>query len=313
MNGSPASLAVNLAPDSDRLLLYLQEGGACWGELTCLGVANPDGFGQEDFDDFAGWTGKRGIFSRADAANPFRDWNHVFVPYCSGDVHGGANPAGPGGRMHLGARNMDQFLERILVTFPHVKQVVLAGSSAGGVGAAMNFDRVQTAFGAVPVTLLNDSGPVTTDSYLRPCLQQKWRDAWLLDDALPADCEGCRAGPGGLVNLLTFLAGKYPERRIGLVLSSRDGVFRDFFGFGAGETCDGFEPMPAPVFEAAMMQLRDEVLVPHPNVRIFMVPSEKHVYLRDAPVGKTVVDGVSLSTWMDQLVSGDPGWGHVGP
>lgn len=312
MSGSPAGLGINLSPDSDRLLIYLQEGGACWDALSCLMTVNVDGFSQGDFDAFIQSRGRRGHFNRDDPSNPFADWNHVFVPYCSGDVHGGANPEGPGGRIHMGARNMDQFLERILLTFPHVRQVVLAGSSAGGVGAALNFDRVQRAFGEVPVSLLDDSGPVMSDTYLRPCLQQVWRDAWNLDASLPEDCEVCRSGSGGLSEALRFVARKYPDRRMGIILSNRDSIFRNFFGFGAGE-CTAWEPMDGVTFREGSMELRDTLLAEHPNVRIYMMDSEHHVWLWQTPLSRLVNDGVPLSTWIQQLVEGDPGWDHVGP
>ena len=312
MSGGPAGLGINLSPDSDRLLIYLQEGGACWDSLSCLMTLNVDGFSQGDFDAFIGRRGRQGHFNRDDPSNPFADWNHVFVPYCSGDVHGGANPEGPGGRIHMGARNMERFLERILLTFPHVRQVVLAGSSAGGVGAALNFDRVQRAFGEVPVLLLDDSGPVMSDTYLRPCLQQVWREAWNLDESLPEDCEACREGPGGLSEAFRFVARKYPDRRMGLILSNRDSVFRSFFGFGAGE-CTTWQTMDGETFNEGALELRDTLLADHPNVRIYMLNSEHHVWLWQTPMSRLVNAGVPLSTWIQQLVDGDPGWDHVGP
>jgi len=312
MSGSPASLAVSHAPGSKKLMIFLQEGGACWDPVSCTVVANPDGFGQGDFDRFAAGLGRRGVFKRDDASNPFREWNQVFVPYCSGDVHAGSNPEGPGGRIHLGARNMDQFLERIRTTFPEVEQVVLAGSSAGGVGALLNFERVIGAFGDVPVTLLDDSGPVMSDDFLQPCLQLLWRNAWNLGASLPADCESCQQGPGGMIDALTHLAAKYPQRRMGLVLSTRDEVFRNFFGFGA-LGCTTYSPMDGPSFSAGVLDLRDRVLAPHPNVRLYLRDSTQHVYLRDTPVSRNVVDGVPLSDWLQQLIDADPAWSHVGP
>lgn len=311
MNGSPASVAVNHAPDSKRLLIYLQEGGACWDPVSCALVANPDGFGQGDFDAFVANTGRRGIFNREDAVNPFQDWNQVFVPYCSGDVHAGSNPEGPGGRIHVGASNLAQFLERILVTFPDTEQVVLAGSSAGGVGALLNFERVVQAFDGVPVTLLDDSGPVMSDDFLKPCLQQLWRDAWNLNAVLPQDCASCVEGSGGMIDALTHLADKYPEHRLGLILSTQDDVFRNFFGFGAQE-CTAYAPLDGPTFAAGVLDLRDRVLAPHPNVRLYLRDHTQHVYLRD-PMNRHTVDGVPMATWIRQLIEGDPAWNHVGP
>ena len=65
------------------------------------------------------------------------------------------------------------------------------GLVAGGFGAAFNYDRVSAAFCPLPVTLLDDSGPPMSDTYLAPCLQKQWRGLWNLPGVLPAACTAC--------------------------------------------------------------------------------------------------------------------------
>ena len=59
-----------------------------------------------------------------------------------------------------------------------VSRVVLTGSSAGGFGAALNYSMVQDAFGNVPVSILDDSGPPFEDQQMPVCMQKRWREAW---------------------------------------------------------------------------------------------------------------------------------------
>ncbi|MBF5042190.1 MULTISPECIES: pectin acetylesterase-family hydrolase [Myxococcaceae] len=313
MNGTPTGIGVYRAPQSTELLIYLAPGGACFNAETCARASYPDGYGEPEFRLEVLLAGNRGVFSRSAADNPFRDWNVVYVPYCSGDVHAGRNPAGPEGRVHVGYENLGAYLARVVPTFGGATKVVLAGSSAGGIGAALNFDRVQQAFGNTPVQLLDDSGPMFDEAFLRPCLQEQWRQAWNLDAAFPADCSDCTGPQGDYVNLFGFLARKYPERRFGLISSTQDQTFRFYLGFsdlGDNPDCTVSEPMDAATFEAGLAALRTR-LSADTNFQFFSPASEKHVYLLDPSLSATQVQGVSLSTWLEGLAEGQPGWGSV--
>src|SRR5690606_5667790 len=94
--------------------------------------------------------------------NPVGDWSFVFVPYCTGDVHAGdrADQAVPdvgGAQQFVGYRNVAAYLERIVPTWSGVGHVLVTGESAGGFGAAFNYDRIADAFPGTRVTLLDDS------------------------------------------------------------------------------------------------------------------------------------------------------------
>src|SRR5262249_35822841 len=98
-NGSTTGIGVNLTGASDRILIYLQEGGACWDWFSCYFVGSADnfssGYGEARFaadvadTTYLGQTD--GLFGRTAAANPFKDYSWVFVPYCTGDTHAGDN------------------------------------------------------------------------------------------------------------------------------------------------------------------------------------------------------------------------------
>ena len=312
MNDTPTGIGVNLNPDSRNVVIYLEGGGACFNSFTCASVAHTNGFNASTMASVASQYGSLGLFDRNDAANPFRDWNYVFVPYCTGDIHAGANLAGLGGRTMTGYTNMGHYLQRLSPTFPDAETVMLTGSSAGGFGAAYNYDRVAQAFGSRRVLLLDDSGPPLSDTYLNPCLQQLLRDTWSLDDTLPADCADCRQPDGGgLVNLATHVAIKYPDRRAGLVTSNRDGVIRTFYGFGY-PTCSSIAPMPEAVFNEGIDELVGTILAPYQNFRGFVIEGGVHVWLLD-PLGGTTSGGVTLSDWIGDMLDPSSSWATVTP
>src|SRR5262249_16310681 len=74
--------------DSQRLVIYLNGGGACWNNLNC------DLHGRGTFRDVIDTTQlpdqKNGIFDFANPRNPARDFTIIFIPYCTGDVFLGA-------------------------------------------------------------------------------------------------------------------------------------------------------------------------------------------------------------------------------
>ncbi|NVB85056.1 MAG: hypothetical protein HOV81_42205 [Kofleriaceae bacterium] len=317
MDGSPTGIGVNLGTSGD-LVIYLEGGGACFNTSTCRSVAHPSGWGPDGFDvNIAPY--KIGLFDRLDDANPLHDATFVFVPYCTGDVHAGSKPDGMGGRAFVGYENIGHDLDFIVPKSQDVARVVLAGSSAGGFGALMNYERTQTAFGETPVHLLDDSGPPLGDAYLTPCLQQMFRTAWNLDAALPADCAECKQPDGGgLQNALGWLADAHPDRRLGLVTSTRDGTIRSFFGYGYPDCeagASGF-PMPEEKYAEAIADMRDNVLASHPNFRIYSKDSGDHVWLLYEP--ETISprpdgSGEHLADWLRDMLDPSADWNSVAP
>lgn len=316
MDGSTTGIGVSLNPDSDLVMIFLEGGGACFDALSCGTVANPRGFDGRDFADYEIPLG-RGLFARDDASNPLREASFVYVPYCTGDVHGGSNPAGPDGRMHVGYQNVTAYLRRLVPTFADddegvdAAQVILTGRSAGGLGALVNFDQVQRAFGCTPVHMLDDAGAVLSDTYLKPCLQARVRERWNLDAAIPADCATCSCeGGGGLWNVYPYLARRHPERRFGLISAMEDATFRQFYGYGYSPRCDFPMSMPGGDYAAGLVEVRER-MAGDANFHTFYVPGSTHTFTYGGL--STTVGGTSLMTWIAQLVSGDAAWSDVGP
>ncbi|HRF94738.1 MAG TPA: hypothetical protein PLZ51_06085, partial [Aggregatilineales bacterium] len=85
------SFFVRPAPlPTSKLMIYFQGGGACWDGFTCGAIGQ---FASRyEVPDLAGvgeLTNNVGFFDYENPENPVADYNAVFVPYCTGDVHGG--------------------------------------------------------------------------------------------------------------------------------------------------------------------------------------------------------------------------------
>lgn len=297
-DGSPAGLAVSPSDASARVVIYLEGGGACFDATTC--ARNP-----ATVDRKSG--GSAGIFDRRNAANPVANDTLVFVPYCTGDVHAGANAEGNvpgvGPQRFVGYTNMTTFLRRVKATFPEAPQVLLTGSSAGGFGAAANYVQTARIFGSVPVTLVDDAGQLMRASYLATCLQAQWRSLWNLDATVIGACGAdCASQADYLLAASRHAAKAYPRAAQGLVTSLEDATIRQFFGFGASD-CTSYAALSGATFAAGVADLRaahDDL----PNHAVYTFGGSKHTALGDATYYATPAGAPSIAAWVGQLLEG---------
>ncbi|SMF71760.1 pectin acetylesterase-family hydrolase [Pseudobacteriovorax antillogorgiicola] len=299
-DGSNAGFFVNYSNESDNVMIFLEGGGACFNSQTCS--LSPSRVSRTP-------PGAQGVFDRSDSSNPVANWNIVFVPYCTGDVYAGSNDNGYvssriQNQKFVGFRNMTRFLERIAPTFSKADQVLLTGESAGGFGAVWNYDQTQEIFGDVPVHMIDDSGIVFSDDYLAPCLQNRWRQLWGLNDTLPKDCSDCQSSNGGgLAQLPVFLEDKYPDRDFGYVSSLSDSVIRLFFGYGRNNCRVIFPSTPASTFRAGMFEMRDDILS---NQSVFyLTEGTDHTSLSGGSFYSKRAGGQSLNHWVADFLNRD--------
>jgi hypothetical protein len=261
-DGSPLGIYVRYT-SSTKLVIYLEGGGACMSQHFC--DHNPQNMttvfpsGSLNGESFAGSLFTQpglqapyttGIFDNTNPDNPFQSWNEIYVPYCTGDAHFGTNDSGGvtdtntgmvtnPGQHFMGYRNMQKFIARIVPTFKNADYVVLTGSSAGGLGAGLNYGLVQDTFGSTHVDLIDDSFPPFTGQLISSCLQGITVPLWGMDKAIPSDCAECQPDAGGLANIIVYWHHKYPHARAGLISSIHDQIIRLFLAAG--------QPNPPPL------------------------------------------------------------------
>jgi hypothetical protein len=231
-DGSATGFGINVNPASKNLMIFLEGGGACFNALTC--GMNPANFNSSTLSTAA----SGGILSRTDMANPVKDWNMVYVPFCTGDVFAGnapdtVVPGVAGKQQFVGYVNMTRYLAKLAPAFKDASKILLTGISAGGFGAAANYPQTATAFAPIPVYSLDDSGPPMEDPYVPACLQQKWSDLWGFQKTILADCgSDCPDKTNYTLAATIHTAKKYPNIPFGLVEDTDDSVITLFYGFG---------------------------------------------------------------------------------
>jgi hypothetical protein len=311
MNDTPTGIGINKSSASDKVVIFLMGGNACFNQASCFITANKDGYGAQKFASEGALNSA--LFSRT-AENPLKDHSYVFVPYCSGDVHAGNNDGvmiGNTTYKFKGHVNIKHYLERLVPTFPNASQIVLTGVSAGGFGAAYSLDLVSRGFEGKPVVLIDDSGPPMGSTFVAPCLQKRFIETWGIASTLPPACPSCVDADGSFIeNYVNHVKTAYPTHRFGLVSSAEDQTIRQFWSFGENNcaSIDGFPGnYSGAKYTEGLEDIRDRMMAGNDNFALFMAPGSKHVLLDGDPAALTV-GGTSLLTWLTQAVTNDPAW-----
>ncbi|RLN44065.1 hypothetical protein BBJ29_005297 [Phytophthora kernoviae] len=145
----------NAELDKSNLMIFFQGGGACADEDTCA-FGLQCSLGSSATFSTAATASNAGVLDRSLEDNMFKDWNVVFVPYCTGDIHignrvtasyesgievllGNSQCLGLDYPMHMnGYNNTMAVLNWALENYPEVDNLIVGGESAGSLGAQVH-------------------------------------------------------------------------------------------------------------------------------------------------------------------------------
>ncbi|MCG8588264.1 MAG: pectinacetylesterase family protein [Proteobacteria bacterium] len=290
---------------SDRLLIFLQGGGACWSAATCglTGAPTYDPNVQES--DSPAVSG-RGILDLSRPENPLAEYSAVFLPYCSGDVHLGQADrtypvVGEGGVVanlsvaHRGAANGRAVLEWTYAHFPDVERVFVAGHSAGGLAAPVYAAWVAHHYGRrAQVTQLSDGSGALRAAAV-PDLMQTWGV-----DRVVADTPGFGDIPPEALDFEALFAGaaRGLSERTWAQVNRSDDLVQIFFPSLLGRQA----VRALELFAEGQRRIRAEV----PEFRAFTAPGRDHHTLTSDEFYTLIVDGVRLREWVGQVATGEP-------
>lgn len=293
--------------ESDKLLIYLNGGGACWFGQICDLTLSPtySPFADGDGNDPSARTG---IFDFDNPENPVADYNMVFIPYCTGDVHLGANeavytvPVSEESEetrdltiQHKGLVNGQVVLDWVFANFEAPEHIFVTGSSAGAIPSPLYASLVAEHYPDVRITQLGDGA----GGYRAPEAVGIINSAWGTVDALPDFPEY----EGETVETLVFedhyiVAGtRYPNMVLAQYNTAEDDVQHDFLGL-LGITDISLQDL----MEANFADISASV----DNFYTFTAGGELHTILRAPEMYTYGVSGVRFVDWLAALVAGDP-------
>jgi hypothetical protein len=282
--------------DSDRVLIYLYGGGACWDAEGCV----------EDSGIYAGTIGPErhpsrlhGILAVDDDANPVADHTIVAIPVCTGDVHLGDNDVeyildeegGEARSFTVHHRGMPNAMAAVnwLLSDGAPSEVVVAGSSAGSLAVPF--------YASVIARRLPDSRVVgigdDAGSYRRGAMAAS---VWGLSDALHQHAGWDIADEEVDVVRLYAKGGRgLPNLRLYQIDHAHDATQR-FFLERAG--FDG------PDVLSLLRENRQEIRERLPHFRSFTVGGLRHTILPQPAFYRYQEDGVALRDWVASIVEG---------
>ena len=290
-DGSEFSFLVREA-SHDRVLVYLQDGGACFSAETCA----PDSDAYNTTVD-EGPTGASGIFDFADERNPFADYSVVYVPYCTGDVHLGNITTDYAADLtvhHKGYANGTAALDYAAANAPGASEVVVVGESAGSIAAPLYAGLVSDRLPDARITVLADG----SGSYPDVPRIGDIMAAWGFGTNVPPWIASASSGAERWSFPRLFIQSGQHDPEI--VFARHD------FAYDETQRASAMAGIPA---NDLLSQIdANETLIEAAGVKLlsYVAPGNEHTTLTDGPFYTEEVNGLPLVDWVTRLVDGEP-------
>ncbi len=326
-----------------QTLIFFNGGGACWNDATCTtsltvpvsSTTRPAYNPSMDFENDPESVG--GILDFARADNPLKDWNMVFIPYCTGDAHIGSNDkiyADPLGIINAGNpimvqhRGFDNFMavrEWLKHRYDrfYTEKVLVAGSSAGAYGALMNFSRLHRIYPSMTkISLLSDAGAgVFTNNFLNTVFEPN--GPWGTENTLATWIPGINQissynDLNFFTNLATGIERYFYRSKFAYVTTAWDGVQVLFLNImkktdqGINDPNEWFNLTPEVFVEWNLRMLASfnvNVLF-NSNAKYYVSAGTYHaglvdVFAPDIFYTENSASGIFLKDWVNRLVIND--------
>jgi Pectinacetylesterase len=309
---------------SRNLVVYFEGGGACWNDLTCTfpgdGSGSGTGFYTPALPPGASPAQLNGIFNLQRDDNPVKDWDMVYVPYCTGDLHSGSavqryfNAGAPGlpvqfNIRHKGFDNTMVVLDWVRRNFEAPRKVLVAGSSAGGYGATINFPWLRKLYPRAHVSVLADASQGITTPDFDTGGPRVGRGSW--NTQLPPWATAIGLDPADIPGpqLMHAAAQAHPEVRVAQFTTVLDEVQIGFYGVMRG--CFSLEgPGCGAVPQDWYLQMATGVLTDRamlPNYRHYVAAGSYHTILTGPEFFSERSTGLRFRAWLDAMLGGADG------
>ncbi len=284
--------------DPDKLVFYLQGGGACFSEASCSfanGNFDPNADESDPFDNPQFWSG---IFDFDNPLNPLADHSFVVALYCTGDVHVGNNTQAYSSDLtvrHNGFINASTALQTASDRFDDASEVIVAGTSAGSAAAPLYAGLAADLFPEAEIAVVADaSGAYPSVPAVNAAIGALWGAFSVVPD-WPVN-EGIQPPEWGLPEL-SIQAGKHALR---IRFSRYDNAFDNtqvFFASLAGFDASRLDEL------MALNEMRiEEAGVTQAS---FTAPGRAHGILPRSSLYDLEVEGVSFLDWITRFLEGE--------
>ncbi len=285
--------------DPEKVLVYLEGGGGCWTKASCDPNGQPTAKlnldGQEDPTS--------GIFDFGNPRNPFSDYSVVYVPYCSGDVHLGANDVSYPGTdpdepaldvKHRGKINVQSALDWTYDNIAAPQDIFVTGGSAGAIPPAFYAAKLAEQYPEARIAALGDGA----GGYRRKAIMYDRVEDWGVFKGLDSvkGFEDLSKDEWSYEQLFIQAGQAFPDMALARFDFAFDPAQSRFLG-----TASVYDTLLENIL-ANNADIRDAV----PDFRAYIAPGTEHTILQKDGFYAITVDEVGLAEWVGDFAAHQP-------
>ncbi len=291
------------AGDPDKVVIFLQGGGACFTAETCEIGSPAQSFSHDIVADLeAARSGgfRRGLFDFDNPENPVGDWSVIYLPYCTGDVFLGTRAHTYSDEVtisHTGNLNARKGVEHLLANHPGATHVFVTGSSAGAVPAPLVAGLVAEQYPDADVAALGDgAGGYGANPVVMGFLNAQWGIADGIPDWSVAD--GIDVTTLGAPDNYILAVNQFDNLRVARFDDAYDSVqagFASLFSLsGGGTVLDVVLESEAYIEQAGI------------DLPVFIAAGNDHTTMLAEDFYELEEGGVRWVDWLTDFITGEP-------
>jgi len=291
------------AGDPDKVVIFLQGGGACFTAETCEIGSPAQSFSHDIVADLeAARSGgfRRGLFDFDNPENPVGDWSVIYLPYCTGDVFLGTRAHTYSDEVtisHTGNLNARKGVEHLLANHPGATHVFVTGSSAGAVPAPLVAGLVAEQYPDADVAALGDgAGGYGANPVVMGFLNAQWGIADGIPDWSVAD--GIDVTTLGAPDNYILAVNQFDNLRVARFDDAYDSVqagFASLFSLSGGGTVLDVVLESESYIEQAGIDLP-----------VFIAAGNDHTTMLAEDFYELEEGGVRWVDWLTDFITGEP-------
>jgi hypothetical protein len=300
--GDDFSFFVSEGGDPNKIIIDFMGGGACWNGENCAKdtATFQDKVNLKDYYR----KGLTGIYDHNRADNPVKDWTHVVVPYCTGDIHWGSKDVtykDSSGESfvikHRGALNDKAVLDWVKEKINSPKDVMVTGCSAGAYGSMYWTPYIRNMYPQSKLIQLADSGAgVITEDFFKASFPN-WEATTYAPSWIPSlDPKKVDWNTLSLDQLYTSIGAYYPDVSFSQFNTINDNVQTFFYELMGGDGA---------AWTSMMMGSMTKIQHQMPNFRSFVGNGGEHCVLPYEHFYTDKSNGVYFKDWFKQFANGE--------
>ncbi|MCB9638788.1 MAG: pectinesterase [Myxococcales bacterium] len=288
----------------NKVVIDFEGGGACWNAFTC---SIKDAIFKDNIDNVRkllkdGYD--KGIYNTKDERNPFKDWYHVFIPYCTGDLHWGDNDveytpeSGEKFTMHhRGAVNARAALDWVFNNFSKPETIFITGCSAGSYGSIGWSAHIAENYKNSKLYQVGDCGAgIVTRSFMKESFP-----SWKAEKVIPSWVPGLAPNEFDITEqdlgvLYVNVAKHYSNHIFGQYNTAFDENQLFYFNAMGGGNEEEWNKQ--------MLAMINKIKEGAPNFRSFIAKGKKHCVVPYDEFYTYEVNGTKFHQWVGDLVNG---------